>query len=247
MILVAVSYKLPPGKREGFLQELKEAGIVDACRAEEGNIRYDYFYPEDGTEDWCFLWFGYTGGNYKEMTRYMLKINGPVFSLSAEDVFLSKLNMLRRSSSVRLNVFQAASLVHELFGALKNKLDQDHFSTIPEPVRHTIHRIQTEQIMPRVAELAEELGVSREYLSRIFHRAMSCSLQSFLKECCDEKAKKLLVTTDLSVTEIARLCGYQSESSFIRMFREKNQISPEKFRIITLQSYLSNSGQEQKQ
>ena len=213
-------YPVLPGS--GFL------GVIDEI---------DYAYPDDGTEDWCFFWFGYRGGNYKEMTHFLVESAGPVFPLSGEDAFITKLNMLKRHQSLRLNAFQAASLVCELLGALKKQKDQDHFSMLPEVVRLAILQIRSAQRVPRVSELADSLGFSREHLSRIFQHAMGTSLQDFLTEHCNERAKKLLLTTDLPIAAVAWECGYQSESSFIRMFREKNQISPEKFRLFTTRSY----------
>lgn len=48
MILLNVTYRCKSGKREDFLGTIKAEGIDAACRAEDGNIRYDYFYS---TED----------------------------------------------------------------------------------------------------------------------------------------------------------------------------------------------------
>ena len=46
MFTIYVSYKCLPGKREEWLRNLKEAGYLDAIRAEEGCIRYDYYLSE---------------------------------------------------------------------------------------------------------------------------------------------------------------------------------------------------------
>ena len=43
MIIVRVKYRTPEGQREAFLQQLFDEGLPQACRAEEGNICYDYF------------------------------------------------------------------------------------------------------------------------------------------------------------------------------------------------------------
>lgn len=41
--------------RDAFYKEVKEGGIIDASVAEEGCIRYEYFYPAD-SDDKIFLW-----------------------------------------------------------------------------------------------------------------------------------------------------------------------------------------------
>lgn len=42
--LLFVTYHAKPGCREQFVRELEESGTADAVRAEDGCIRYDYYY-----------------------------------------------------------------------------------------------------------------------------------------------------------------------------------------------------------
>ena len=44
MIILHVTYTTKPGQREAFINAIAEAGIDAACRAENGNCCYDYFY-----------------------------------------------------------------------------------------------------------------------------------------------------------------------------------------------------------
>ena len=46
MYTIYVVFKSFPGKREAFIEKVKEEGIVDMVRAEDGCIRYDYYYSE---------------------------------------------------------------------------------------------------------------------------------------------------------------------------------------------------------
>ena len=51
MIVLNVTYKCRPEMREMFLEAIMAEGIDAACRAEEGNIKYDYYRPADGSDD----------------------------------------------------------------------------------------------------------------------------------------------------------------------------------------------------
>lgn len=51
MIVLNVTYKCKPDMRERFLEMIINEGIDDACRAEDGNIKYDYYIPVDGSND----------------------------------------------------------------------------------------------------------------------------------------------------------------------------------------------------
>ena len=46
MYNIYVVFKCLPDKREAFVQRVKEEGILDAIRAEDGCHRYDYYFSE---------------------------------------------------------------------------------------------------------------------------------------------------------------------------------------------------------
>ena len=49
-ILVHIYYTGIDGNAKKFAQEMIESGIVNDIRAEEGNLKYDYFFPIDDEE-----------------------------------------------------------------------------------------------------------------------------------------------------------------------------------------------------
>jgi quinol monooxygenase YgiN len=51
MYTIYVKYTCLPGKREAFIQTMKETGIVDAIRAENGCVRYDYYLSEKNPDE----------------------------------------------------------------------------------------------------------------------------------------------------------------------------------------------------
>ena len=51
MIVLNVTYRCKPDMRELFLERILAEGIDAACRAEAGNIRYDYYLPFDGGDE----------------------------------------------------------------------------------------------------------------------------------------------------------------------------------------------------
>jgi len=46
-----VTYKCKPEMREEFLERIMTEGIDIACRAEDGNIKYDYFTSTDDSDE----------------------------------------------------------------------------------------------------------------------------------------------------------------------------------------------------
>lgn len=51
MIVLNVTYKCKPDMRDEFLEMIYTEGIDVASRTEEGNIKYDYYTPVDGSDD----------------------------------------------------------------------------------------------------------------------------------------------------------------------------------------------------
>lgn len=46
MYTIYVKFECLPQKREAFIQKMKDTGILDAIRAEDGCIKYDYYLSE---------------------------------------------------------------------------------------------------------------------------------------------------------------------------------------------------------
>lgn len=55
MIILCVTYKCKPGMRDKFLSRIKIEGIDALCRAEAGNIKYDYYIAADSGEELLLL------------------------------------------------------------------------------------------------------------------------------------------------------------------------------------------------
>jgi signal transduction histidine kinase/AraC-like DNA-binding protein len=79
-------------------------------------------------------------------------------------------------------------------------------------------------------ELAEVIGVSKSYLSRIFKTDTGISLWDYLNRYRIQKAKELLLLTDKSITAIAADVGYEDVGYFGRVFHEIVGCSPRAFR-----------------
>ena len=47
MYTIYVIFKCYTGKREAFVKRVREEGVLDAIRAEDGCHRYDYYFSEE--------------------------------------------------------------------------------------------------------------------------------------------------------------------------------------------------------
>jgi AraC family transcriptional regulator len=79
-------------------------------------------------------------------------------------------------------------------------------------------------------ELAEAAYLSPFHFARLFKKATGASPHAYLAALRIERAKSLLATTDLSITEIATRVGYSSPSHFTKAFRQSTGLAPRAFR-----------------
>ncbi len=79
-------------------------------------------------------------------------------------------------------------------------------------------------------EIAEAVGVSEDYLSRVFNRELGISPWEYLNRFRILQAKTLLSQTDESIQNIARKVGFNDQSYFSRVFHKINGVSPQAYR-----------------
>lgn len=81
-------------------------------------------------------------------------------------------------------------------------------------------------------DVAAQAGVSRFHLHRAFKKRTGYTPRKYVEKIRINRAKKLLLTTRSSVTEIAFQVGFQSISSFNKTFKRHTDLTPSQFQSI---------------
>lgn len=84
--------------------------------------------------------------------------------------------------------------------------------------------------IPTVHFIAEQLHLSANYLSDMLRVQTGQTTQQHIQNRLIEKAKELLSTTEMSVSEIAYHLGFEHPQSFHRLFKNRTSVSPLEFR-----------------
>jgi YesN/AraC family two-component response regulator len=79
-------------------------------------------------------------------------------------------------------------------------------------------------------KIAEGMGVSAKYLSRIFKEKTGVNLIGYISWYRISKAKEMLLETDLTINEIVGRVGVYSRTTFIRLFKKYEGTTPNLFR-----------------
>lgn len=108
--------------------------------------------------------------------------------------------------------------------------------TLPGGPDNRLVRQITEHLCEHFAEdlslssLSAQLNYHEKYLNRVFRRETGVSIHRFLLNYRITRAKKFLQKTQLSITEIANLCGFPNQPHFSATFLKIVGTSPSEYR-----------------
>ena len=140
------------------------------------------------------------------------------------------LQLITQDHGPELGTLIADTLIH---APIRSDHDEQRLS-VPARigVRHpklvtiiqTMERNTEEPISPSI--LAKSVNMSTRQLERLFRRYLSRSPKRYYMELRLEKARNLLIQTDMSVINVALACGFTSPSHFSKCYRSHFDRTP---------------------
>ena len=131
---------------------------------------------------------------------------------------------------------------YEEFGTcidnLKISLFERRVSSAVEPEKQEERAITgiTRYLQEHLAEeislsvLAEQFHLNPQYISQLFKSEIGVNFLVYLTNIRMEKAKKLLLSTALSIAEVAEQSGYGDYRVFTKVFKKSEGITPSQYR-----------------
>jgi len=192
------------------------------------------YSPDEAT--WDERWIVFGGKLPDELTRQgCLDAHCAIDAFGADPEVLALIDRIdsvfmkagpRSSALAAPMVHQSVLVAHGLrTGVLR--MDRSLDSEVSRAVA-LIERDATAGLRPE--DLARRVNVSYPTLRRKFRRQTSYSVKEYILRVQLSLAKDLLATTGLSVTEIARRCGFENALYFSRLFAQKEGVPPRVFR-----------------
>lgn len=83
-----------------------------------------------------------------------------------------------------------------------------------------------------LSDMANDLYISSNHLSRVFKANAGITLNDYLNDVRVEKARVLLLESNLSLKEIAEKTGFGSISQFNRQIKRRLQLPPLQYRLL---------------
>jgi len=173
--------------------------------------------------------------NLKNYSQELIPFNGQVVNIKN-----SKLDQLVRNFMIesysrhasREMVLESITilLIHEI---IRNVIDYP-FNEIPttdnmlmnEAIKFINIEFEQDITIERLAKLSK---LSKSHFTKLFTEEIKVSPMIYLKTIRLQNAKKMLRAKELSITQVARQCGFNSVSYFTKLFKEYFNETPKEF------------------
>ena len=107
----------------------------------------------------------------------------------------------------------------------------DPLLTSPARIRRVLDYVRREVCRaPTLKEMAGIAGLSPTHFGRAFRAATGMPPHQYLQNLRMERARRLLETTGLSITQVALDCGFEQSTSFATSFKKLVGVSPRTWR-----------------
>ena len=141
--------------------------------------------------------------------------------------------------TVRLAVVHAIILLIQKFRCkdscdvrMKSDTPDAYFSGTTGRKVQNVRRIINSNLEKEIAieALASKVNLNRTTLQKVFKEMYGLTVNEYRTKARLQLAKNLLVSTDLSITEIAGRCGYANASKFSEVFKRNEGVLPKDWR-----------------
>jgi len=133
-------------------------------------------------------------------------------------------------------------LIAEIFSALDIRASSVLTSAATERYKMLLYDIDENTETYSFTRAVEYMNMSEAYFSRFFKRISGMTFSMYLNHVRVNKAIDLIQKTDLSMTEIAMNCGFETIRSFNRVFRQITGYAPRELPGGYVLNLRSNSG-----
>lgn len=194
-------------------------------------------YTADMEDPWEYCWIGFEGTDAAKPVHMMgFTRENPVISIGNPKSY--------RQSIGKLAKYQGYNYIDEMYRSgilygILSELMREH-SDIEEDVLPATATQYAEYVKEylqahfnehiSIEKLASKIGISREYLYRVFKEETHVSPKKYLDNYrLNTAAGKLRKDRSEEISVIARQCGYEDPLAFSRAFRKKYGECPKKY------------------
>lgn len=191
-------------------------------------------YIHDLFSHWWIDFFGYNA-NILVNSLGLTPENPVIYDVDLLQIYKNILFESQRSAYVRS--LNASCNLYSLFGTMAckaNLYNSELYEADESPLgaftkgKSFLEANHREGIS--IEQAAQVAGVSSTHLIKLFKTKLGCSPSQYLAMLRLDSSKKLLLETNMSITDVAHSCGFNDSHYFSRFFRKHTGFSPQRLR-----------------
>lgn len=193
-----------------------------------------HLYRADSEHPWTIWWLHVVGEDVAHLIESIMQEHRGEL-VEVHDTFraaaaIERVVDLMERDETRASLVAAAGAAWGLLAQLA--ADQLHGPRgAREPIQQALDHLREHIAEPMtVPELARMAGLSRSHFTTLFREATGHSVVEYLRSLRMARARALLITTSMTIAEIAATVGYPDQFYFSRQFRKVNGSSPSGYR-----------------
>jgi AraC-like DNA-binding protein len=196
-------------------------------------------YEADKEDPWEYMWIGFHGYTSDQVIRKIgfTKEIPYVLLDDTDDLYEIIHEMLEASQLTYSNFMIRLGGMYRFFGTLIEKSEMKKVERTKYEYPQGIYVKQAMMYMLsnysekiKIDALADQIGITRNYLAKSFQKELGVSPQEFLINLRMEKAAELLTNTSMPINEVATKVGYPDPLAFSKKFKESYGMSPKAYR-----------------
>jgi AraC-like DNA-binding protein/ligand-binding sensor protein len=211
----------PLGKEKSLMSALRKGDVVEAKKTLNELLAILIFSNPDQ--------YRYVQLRVTELVVLISRVEisptkGGTFSMEANS---QSLKQVQEAKSIEELTDILHSVVDRVSGTISSFRGIPHAAALRKAENFIMENFTRKISLKEIAAIA---GLSPPYFSTIFKEEMGENLSKYLNRLRVEKASRLLLDTDMSLSEIAACCCFEDQSWFSKIFKAYTGISPGKYR-----------------
>lgn len=184
------------------------------------------YWVEDTTN---FFWFHVKGISMQAYCDQIFEMGRTCFQPKnvINNLILEVYRLLQNGTG---NEHRISYMLHHIIGEMAEYSEDRNVHPSIKLVKEYIDNHFVEKLT--IEELSSMTSYSRYHFSRLFRRETGFPPHEYILIKRLKHSMYLLAEGNVSVEDIGNICGFNSTAHFIRIFKEKNGITPSKFRRI---------------
>ncbi len=192
------------------------------------------FYQADEISPWEYIWIAMDGDDIERLiAAYHSPVNKYLFKAAnysqSADLFRSFADVNNLNLTKDKDKF--IGLIYLIFSSFEKNCNTGAFESDLDYYNRSCKYIRLNYgYNISITDIAENVGLERSYLYRIFMKYAYISPKHYLTKVKVESAGEMLMNSELSMTEIALSCGFNDSSNFCRTFNKYYGYPPLQFK-----------------